>query len=134
MLRYLISALVITLLPLVSLADEVWTTPEGDIIYEDDVDGMAVLSYPLLDVRAMIYFPGLAGNYSARSTHEGFWIANEPGPCPVVMESPDGVRSRSWGRAVIRFDVPEFPSDVTMWLGSCFNDPDIPIRGESTAR
>ncbi len=115
--------------PLTATADETWITPRGTVVYEKDFAGMAVLSLPLPNATAMIYFPGLASNFTNRSTHEGFWIANENGPCSASLAAPDGQRSTSWGKAVIAFDRPAFPTDWSLWLGNCLGPATTPIRG-----
>jgi hypothetical protein len=130
MLRHLILTAFIYLLPFSLLADEVWTTELGDVVYERETDGMAVLSVPLNEVQGLIYLPGLAGNYDDRSAHKGFWISDEVGPCRTQMQSPEGLMSDSWGRVEIFFDNPAFPTGWTMQLGSCFADPDVTLRGE----
>ncbi len=130
MLRHLILTAFIALLPLSLQADEVWTTELGDVVYQRETDGMAVLSVPLNDVFGLIYLPGLAGNYNDRSTHTGFWISDEIGPCRAQMQSPEGLLSSSWGRVKVIFDGPAFPTGWTMQLGSCFADPDVTLRGD----
>ena len=130
MFRKLILTLGLILLPLTLTADEVWTSEFGDVIYEREVNGMAVLSMPLNEVRGLIYLPGLAGNYSNRSIHSGFWISDEVGPCPANLESPERLISSSWGRVEITFDGPAFPTGWTMRLGSCFGAADIVLRGD----
>jgi len=130
MLRKLILIAGLLMTPLTLSADEVWTSELGDVIYEREVAGMAVLSVPLNDVKGLIYLPGLAGNFSDRSTHDGFWISDEMGPCPADLRSPEGLISPSWGRVQLVFDGPAFPTAWTMRLGSCFAEPDILLRGE----
>jgi len=130
MLRYLTSILMLSLIPAFVLADEAWETRLGPVTYHTEIDGMAVFRMRLDDVWGLIYLPGLAGNYTDRGTHKGFWVSDEIGPCAAKLQSPEGLTTSSWGRVEITFDAPAFPTGWTMMLGACFNDPDIKLRGE----
>ena len=39
-----------------------------------------------------------------------------------------------WGRAVIAFDKPAFPTSFTVTIGWCFEEPRESFRGETTAK
>jgi len=112
------------------LADETWDTPYGLAIYEDEVDGQTILTVPTDTGTARVYIPGLAGNYDNRSTHWGYWIQAGVGPCDAAITGADGVRSSQWGRVVIAFDRPAFPTPWTALFGACFEDPHISVRGD----
>jgi len=46
----------LSLIGLSAIADEVWSTPIGDVVYEDETDdGWAVWSYPGLTERGTVY-------------------------------------------------------------------------------
>ncbi len=119
------------LLPFTAAADEVWTTPFGEVIYEQDMGDVAILSYPAGEkMRGHAYFPGLGGNFDDRSVHWGYWIEPREGPCGATMTGPDGVSSTAWGRAVIIWDESGFPSAFTGLGGECFGEPFASIRAE----
>ena len=132
--KFPIIATLFALTPLLTHADEVWTTPRGDIVYEQDMQGLAILSIPMGNGRASLYFPGLGGNFSNRSTHQGYWINDGAGDCNAMLYGPDGRGSRDWGRVTVVFDGPAFPTDLTLWTGNCFDQPDQPVRGLTTAK
>lgn len=114
-------------------ADEVWTSPSaGRIIYEEDIRETGIFSYDgLSGGRAYLYVPGIAGT-SERYVHFGYWIDPTRGDeCGTQLTGPDGVRSGSWGTAVIAFDRPEFPSGWTALLGLCGSEPFEHIRAEA---
>jgi hypothetical protein len=120
-------------------ADEVWSTPAGQIVYETVLDGgMAVFSMPaqplMYDATAgatgWVYIPDLANADGVRSFHEAFWIVEGMQYCPMAMVAPDGRKSFAWGRALIAFDAPSFPSGFTMITGLCAYEPFLPIRAE----
>ena len=102
------------------LADEVWTTAAGDVIYEADVGDTAVLSYPLAGgMKGYLFFPGLAGNSTTRGVHAGYWMA--PGEtCSSEMTGATGFTSKAWGPVQIIFDTPGFPSGWTLLSAVCF--------------
>ncbi|MCP3970256.1 MAG: hypothetical protein GY717_08065 [Rhodobacteraceae bacterium] len=112
------------------LADEAWTTTFGDVIYEADVGDTAVLLVDDPSDRGRLYFPGLAGNSSDRSTHFGYWIAEDEGTCDAALTGIDGMKSSTWGSAIITFDVASFPTGWTATLGKCFGAPETGIRAE----
>lgn len=105
-------------------ADEFWTSTIGDIIYEAEVDGVAIFTYPLPNVEGgvgRLYFPGLAGNYENRATHTGYWIApGDGGGCSAKMVGADGVTSNDWGSIMIVFHGPSYPVSWTLLSGTCF--------------
>ena len=118
-----------------TLADEVWTSQMGDIVYETEDNGAAILSFTNLDgYPARLFIPGLAGNYSNRGIHEAFWLGEGAGTCPVFMTAPgEGFGTTDWGRATVSFDKPGFPSSLTITLGWCFEEPREAFRGNTTA-
>jgi hypothetical protein len=134
----------LSLLSLPALADEVWTTLAGDIVYESDMpDGTAVLSLPMAaidgsvvtDARALLFVPGLAGNATERyGLFEAFWTGPDDPNCPATLTPPNGGKpTHSWGRGLVFFDRAAFPSGFTLLTGWCFWDPTFAIRAETTA-
>lgn len=111
-----------------AMADEVWSTAIGEVVYEVDLDnGMAVLSYPTdSDDRGRAYVSGLAGQYTGRTAYDGIWIeaGSAAGLCDVAMAAPDtGETSRNWGRVRVVFVDEDFPSTFVAMRGDCFEEP-----------
>lgn len=115
-----------------ALGDEVWSTPHGDIIYHDEIGEMAIFQFTVPDEgAAWMFLPGLAGNYYDRSTHWGYWIAETPQQgCASAMQGPNGTSGWTWGRVVITFDTPGFPTSLSVAYGYCFSEPYLNLRGE----
>ncbi|MDB5505784.1 MAG: hypothetical protein JWR75_422 [Devosia sp.] len=100
----------------------------GDIVYEAELSGVAVLTLATGDGGVMnFYVPGLAGNVDSRGQFEGYWVSSVGGSCPAMMTGPNSVESNNWGRAVFTFHEPAFPSGFTVFYGSCFADPDVSL-------
>ena len=133
-------------------ADEVWSTPIGDVIYETDLpeQGIAVLSYPLGDgeseavdndaeegtdpaPRGRAFFYGLAGVYTGRGAFSGIWIEPDAGTdelCDTAIVNPlTGEQARNWGRLDLVFTKPDYPSGWVAMRGECFNQPDAYLVG-----
>ncbi len=111
-----------------AMADEVWSTEIGDVIYEIDLEnGMAVLSYPTDgEARGRAYLSGLAGVYTGRTGYDGIWIepSSEEGTCDVEIAAPDsGDVTNNWGRVKVIFVEPDFPSTFVALRGDCFAEP-----------
>jgi len=131
MIRHLLATAVI-LAAAPALADEVWSSDYGEVIYENDIEGQAILSMQLGgEGRGLMYFPGLAGNYDDRSTHHGYWIMPGGGPCEAELTGVDGFSGGDWGRVVISFDKAAFPTSWTATFGQCFDDYSFSLRGET---
>jgi len=110
-------------------ADEVWSTDLGDIIYEAEEAGAAILSFGGFDgYRGTLVLPGLAGNYEQRGVHHGYWIGTSGVDCGAALTGPTGNASRAWGQAVVAFDGPAFPTSFTVSLGDCFGPLNRSIR------
>jgi hypothetical protein len=113
------------------LADETWNSDMGTIVYEDEIDGAAVFSFNNVDgYRAVLVIPGLAGNFNNRGVHEAFWIGQGAGYCLSAM-SMGGQSSHQWGRALISFDTPAYPTSFTLSLGECFDPLAYAIRASA---
>ncbi|MEE9380464.1 MAG: hypothetical protein V3V03_03580 [Hyphomonadaceae bacterium] len=135
-------------------ADEVWSTPIGDVIYQTEIEkgAIAVLSYPLdgeTEIVGLAYIYGLAGVYEGRGAYSGIWIEGESVPvdedeesdgmnevevetyCETSIVNPEnGTASRNWGRLELIFTEPDFPSGWVAIRGDCFNDPDEYLIGK----
>lgn len=112
------------------LADEVWSSRDGEIVYLDEIGDTAVFTAPFGTDTLRIYLPGLAGNYDDRATHEGYFIANGQADCGVSLTAIDGFGGRDWGRVIVSFDRPAFPTGWTALIGGCFDEPRLAIRAD----
>ena len=120
------------LLPSAALADEVWDTDAGQVIYEADEGDVAILSYDTGGTeRGHLYFPGLGGNFDDRGVHTGYWIApgGEGESCGATLKGVNDIESMYWGRATLVFHEAAFPSAWTLLTGSCFGEPEASIVG-----
>lgn len=131
MLKSLAPALFALGLSTPTLADEVWSTTTGDIVYLADEFGAAILTFTdTYGGSGELVFPGLAGNFTDRGVHHGYWVGSGGLECTAGLGRPGGTTSLAWGRAVIAFDNPGFPSAFTVLLGDCDNPVDRALRAE----
>lgn len=124
--------LLVSLIATPSLSDEIWQTAFGEAVYLTERDGAAIFTFPHPDGgEATLWIPGLAGNYDNRSVHEAVWVGTGPGTCPTAMRLHlEGAEAQDrWGRAVLSFDGPAFPTSWTLTLGDCFGPLDDSLRG-----
>lgn len=112
-------------------ADEVWIAETGRIVYLADEYGAAVLSFTdSYGAPAEMVFPGLAGNFTDRGVHHGYWIGQGDMQCAAGLGRPGAAASLTWGRAIIAFDSPGFPSAFTVLLSSCDEPPNRSLRAD----
>lgn len=130
----IVAAALAALLPLTAAADEVWTSDMGKIIYDSEVGDAAIFTFTNVDAYpATLVIPGLAGNYSDRGVHEAYWVGEGAGDCAGFRAAPNGTGSAQWGRALVAFDKPAFPTSFTLLLGFCLDPYVTSIRAETTA-
>jgi hypothetical protein len=121
MLRILLAAL---MLATPALADEVWISPQGEVIYEEDIGTTAVFSVPIAGIPTRLYIENLGGNFDNRiGVFFGYWVAEADGDCTASLLTPEGRGSNMWGRVELVFDTQNFPSGWTARLGDCFHPP-----------
>ncbi|MGI3183942.1 hypothetical protein [Nioella aestuarii] len=114
-----------------AFADEVWSSPTGPIIYQEDAFGSAILSFTNVDGSAAeLVIPGLAGNFTDRGVHHGYFIGQGPLECDAALARPGGLASLDWGRAVVSFDRPNFPTGFTVTMSDCDYPLSYSIRAE----
>jgi len=110
------------------MADEVWSTRNGDIVYDNTApDGTAVFTMPAVLLNpgavkgavARLYIPYLDATPGSRYQHTAYWLIEGSSNCVVSMTGFDGVTSSDWGLAQLYFDEPGFPSGFTMAFGVC---------------
>ncbi|MDX1292662.1 MAG: hypothetical protein R3265_07620 [Hyphomonas sp.] len=133
--KFMAALLGLSVLGLSASADEVWSTPIGDVIYEADIaDGWAVWSYPGQTERGTVYLKDLAGVYEGRGAYAGIWVEPEGPdiePCDVAVTDPaTGQAHYNWGRVDIVFTEPDFPGGWVALRGNCFNDPSDYLIGK----
>ncbi|MEP2717651.1 hypothetical protein [Pseudophaeobacter sp.] len=113
------------------MADEVWDSDMGPIIYQAEEGGAAIFSFTNVDAYpATLIIPGLAGNYDNRSSHDAFWIGQGSGDCDAFMSRHNVQESSQWGHAKVIFDKPSFPTSMTVVLGFCLEQPNVVLRGK----
>ncbi|KCZ50835.1 hypothetical protein [Hyphomonas pacifica] len=128
MMKPLLTGLCLGLISQSALADEVWSTLVGDVVYESDTsEGWAVWSYEGDNGPVKIYLKGLAGVHEGRGAYAGVWIAPADPKiemCDIAITNPDTAESDyNWGRVDIVFTEPDFPSGWVALRGDCFNNP-----------
>lgn len=114
------------------VADEAWDSDMGLIVYEAEENGAALFSFVNVDAYpATLVIPGLAGNYNNRGVHDAYWVGTGAGECPAFLAAPGYEATTNWGRALISFDRPAFPTSFTLTLGDCFGPLTYAIRAEA---
>ncbi len=114
-----------------ALADEVWKSNVGEIIYEKDFGTTAVFRYStpgVVNSKTRLFINGLVpdiyGSANSRGSYKGYWVDDSSRrTCESSLVSPMGIGSRSWGRFEISFS-----KHGSWWawsgqLGSCFDQP-----------
>ena len=61
----------------IAVADEVWDSNVGRIVYTDEIGPTAVFSYHSDHEPGVIYILGLAKVYQNRGLYEGYWAKNK---------------------------------------------------------
>ncbi len=126
--RFAILAGLFALVPMLVAVDEMWVSETGPVIYDKEIDDMALLFFATEEGPGMLYIHGLAGNYEQRGLHTGFWIADEPGACAASLTSPDGRSSHNFERLIVAFDQSIWPSGFTAVLYPCMDDYGVPLQ------
>lgn len=93
------------------VADEVWDSSFGRVIYETDIGPTAIWSYRTEHHVGLINLAGLAGIHTNRGHYEGYWVQNDSAKrCNTVRPTQNGETSAYWGRFHITFIDKDFPS------------------------
>lgn len=116
-----------------AMADEVWKTDLGEIIWETDYDGGAIFRIETGKGKfARFYIEGLEPTGAPRGHFEGYWInTDDETMCSAELVGPDGTRSKTWGRLSLTFVDKGFPSDWTALTGECMAEPHEVITGRA---
>lgn len=128
---------ILTLLTIASasqkaLADEMWSTEEYDVVYQDERNRTAIWTYGEEDkVLGTIFIDGLAGVYQGRGSYTGYWVQESSSlRCDTFREGADGKPTYHWGRFEITFIDPNFPSRWRAKFGLCDRSTSITLNGK----
>lgn len=117
-----------TFAPHTALADEMWSTEEYDVIYQDERNRTAIWTYG--DDVGTIFIDGLAGVYTDRGSYSGYWVQESSSlRCDTFREDANGEPTYYWGRFEITFIDPDFPSRWEAMIGLCDRNTTIPLTG-----
>ena len=94
-----------------AVADEVWNTNVGRIVYADEIGPTAVFAYGSAEDPGVIYIVGLAKVYQNRGTYDGYWAENNAKvECTTERPGIYGKMTKYWGRYQIKFLDKGFPA------------------------
>jgi hypothetical protein len=111
------------------LADEVWNSDYGKVVYQADRGKTAIWTYGDGSQGSM-FIEGLAGQYKYRGTYYGYWSQSTSRVrCETYREGRDGKFTYYWGSLRIQFLEPKFPSRWSAVFGYCNQFPTSPWRG-----
>lgn len=121
-----LALLTLGIAPKVAMADEVWSTEENDVVYQEDRNNTAIWNYG----NGTIFIQGLGGVVSDRGSYHGYWVQESSSlRCDTYREGGDGEPSYHWGRFEITFLDPDFPSRWQAKFGLCDNEPKRALNG-----
>ena len=107
-------------------ADEVWSTEENDVVYQEDRNTTAVWTYG----NGTIFIQGLGGVISNRGSYHGYWVQESSSlRCDTYREGRNGKPSYHWGRFAITFLDSDFPSRWQAKFSLCDNEPTRILNG-----
>lgn len=117
-----------------ALADEMWDTTWGRMIWETDRGETAVLSVaPAQGEPGMrLFVEGLAADVSAeRGSYIGVWMADRrDGGCAIeVLDPVSGKSTAFWGTFRLTFVEGQFPSAWAGVWGECADAPTNALAG-----
>jgi len=93
------------------IADEIWQSTKGTVVYELDIGPTAIWSYRTTNYVGLIHLAGLAGIHTNRGDYEGYWVQNaSEKECVTERPTQNGETSKYWGRFHIHFVDKDFPS------------------------
>ncbi|MGB7251242.1 MAG: hypothetical protein WBC73_20070 [Phormidesmis sp.] len=118
-----------------ALADEVWSTEEYDVIYQEDRNRTAVWSYGPDGREGTIFIEGLAGVTAERGSYLGYWVQESSSlRCDTYREDINGEPTYHWGRFEVTFIDSDFPSRWHAHFGLCDRETTIPLNGTPITR
>ncbi|OQW98820.1 MAG: hypothetical protein BWK73_51750 [Thiothrix lacustris] len=93
-----------------AIADEVWNSNVGRIVYADEIGPTSVFYGPAEDP-GVVYILGLAKVYQNRGTYDGYWAKNKAKvECTTERPGIYGNMTKFWGRYQIKFLDKGFPA------------------------
>ena len=102
------------------VADEIWQSTKGTVVYELDIGPTAIWSYRTKNYVGLIHLAGLAGIHKNRGDYEGYWVQNaSTKECATERPTQNGETSKYWGRFHIHFVDKDFPSRWEARWGYC---------------
>ena len=108
-------------------ADEMWSTGEYDVVYEEDRNRTAIWTY---GDSGTVFIDGLAGVVTERGSYIGYWVQPSSSlRCETFREGADGEPNYHWGRFELTFIDAEFPSRWYANFGLCDQAPSIHLDG-----
>jgi hypothetical protein len=116
---------VLAAVPKNALADEVWNSSYGRVVYQSERGKTAIWTYPA----GTIFIEGLAGITSNRGIYHGYWVGKSNVKCDTSREDGSGKLSNTWGRFSIRFQVPNFPTPWEARWSYCEGEPTFSWNG-----
>ncbi len=112
-------------------ADEVWSTEESEVVYQEDRNNTAVWTYG----NGTVFIQGLGGVVNNRGSYEGYWVQESSSiRCDTYREGGDGEPSYHWGRFSVSFLDPDFPSRWQAKFGICDRTPTRTLNGTPITR
>ncbi len=113
------------------LADEVWSTEEYDVVYQDERNKTAIWTYGSDEqVIGTIFIDGLAGVYKDRGSYTGYWVQESSSVrCDTFREGADGKPTYHWGKFELKFIDPDFPARWQADFGLCDRKTTIKLNG-----
>lgn len=112
-------------------ADEVWSTEESDVVYQEDRNTTAIWTYG----NGTIFIQGLGGVVSDRGSYHGYWVQESSSMrCDTYREGADGKPNYHWGRFAITFIDADFPSRWQAKFSLCDYEPTRILNGTPLSR
>lgn len=109
-----------------AIADEIWQTEEGSVIYLEDRNTTAVWKY----FNGRVFIDGLGGVTRDRGSYQGYWVQESSSVrCDTYREGIDGEPSYHWGRFEVTFLDSDFPSRWQAKWGICDREPSRVANG-----
>ncbi len=126
-----LAMLILGILPSSAYADEVWSTEESEVVYQEDRNNTAVWTYG----NGTVFIQGLGGVVNNRGSYHGYWVQeSSPLRCDTYREGGDGEPSYYWGRFSVSFRDADFPSRWQAKFGLCDRTPTRTLNGTPISR
>ena len=118
----------------IAVADEIWDSNSGQIVYEAEMGPTAVWTYGTPQEPGVIYLLGLAKVYENLGSYTGYWAKNTAREkCDTVRPGVQGQMTPYWGRFNVTFIDKNFPSRWEATWSYCDGE-DQPLKVEAKPR